>query len=373
MAATVQLPLLQTHPLVPPPELTALQSTGAIHRVHTGRRRGVAGHRLPAGPQADGRRSSRPLAPRPRQCAAQQDLGTVRRPDRRIRHRAGRPRPDAKAVAATLLPQTHAHAAPKVEGQCAALLDAMRPAGAASRPAHRPGPTAAGAGDLRPARRALRRPGQLPACGSTMPPSPPTTPSRRRAWRRCSTTGWNSSPTNGHIPDDDVISRLCDEPDLADPEIAMLAMQLLFAGHETTMMQIWLDSVLLLTNPDQWQLLRERPDLIPKAVEELIRTGMPGGIGVPRYASEDIDVDGRDDPGGRSRATGSRIGQSRSGGVPRPLSPRYPPDRNLARRIRVRPALLRRCGAGPDGTQYRLLPADSAISDTCASTSMPRR
>ena len=33
-------------------------------------------------------------------------------------------------------------------------------------------------------------------------------------------------------PDDDVISRLCDEPGLTDPEIAMLAMQLLFAGHE---------------------------------------------------------------------------------------------------------------------------------------------
>ncbi len=30
-------------------------------------------------------------------------------------------------------------------------------------------------------------------------------------------------------PDDDVISRLCDEPDLADFEIATLAMQLLFA------------------------------------------------------------------------------------------------------------------------------------------------
>ncbi len=40
-------------------------------------------------------------------------------------------------------------------------------------------------------------------------------------------------------PDDDVISRLCDEPDLADFEIATLAMQLLFAGHETTVTQIW--------------------------------------------------------------------------------------------------------------------------------------
>ena len=60
-------------------------------------------------------------------------------------------------------------------------------------------------------------------------------------------------------PDDDVISRLCDEPDLTDAEIATLAMQLLFAGHETTVMQIWLQSILLLTNRDQWQPLLASP------------------------------------------------------------------------------------------------------------------
>ncbi|MCB0941050.1 MAG: cytochrome P450 [Mycobacterium sp.] len=91
---------------------------------------------------------------------------------------------------------------------------------------------------------------------------------------------------------DDVISRLCDEPDLTDLEVATLGMQLLFAGHETTVMQIWLQSLLLLTHREQWQALLASPDQIPKAVEELLRAGMPGGIGVPRYAREDIDVDG---------------------------------------------------------------------------------
>jgi pentalenolactone synthase len=93
-------------------------------------------------------------------------------------------------------------------------------------------------------------------------------------------------------PEDDVISRLCDEPELADSDIAWLAMMLLFAGHETTLMQIWLDSVQLLTNRAQWQMLQDDPSLIPRAIEELLRAGMPGGIGVPRYAREDIDVDG---------------------------------------------------------------------------------
>jgi pentalenolactone synthase len=57
-------------------------------------------------------------------------------------------------------------------------------------------------------------------------------------------------------------------------------------------MQIWLRSLLLLSHRDQWQTLLTSPELIPKAVEELLRVGMPGGIGVPRYAREDIDVDG---------------------------------------------------------------------------------
>lgn len=93
-------------------------------------------------------------------------------------------------------------------------------------------------------------------------------------------------------PGDDVISRLCDEPDLSDLEVATLGMQLLFAGHETTVMQIWLQSLLLLSHREQWQTLLANPELIPKAVEELLRAGMPGGIGVPRYARADIDVDG---------------------------------------------------------------------------------
>ena len=35
------------------------------------------------------------------------------------------------------------------------------------------------------------------------------------------------------------------------PDIAMLAAMILFAGHETTVVQIGYGAVLLLTNPDQ--------------------------------------------------------------------------------------------------------------------------
>ncbi len=49
---------------------------------------------------------------------------------------------------------------------------------------------------------------------------------------------------------------------------------------------------MLLSNPDQWQALLHNPDLVPKAVEEILRAGMTGGVGVPRYARGDIDADG---------------------------------------------------------------------------------
>ncbi|WP_223125598.1 cytochrome P450 [Streptomyces sp. TRM68367] len=90
-----------------------------------------------------------------------------------------------------------------------------------------------------------------------------------------------------HEPGDDVISRLCATDGVGDDEIAMLSMALLFAGHETTVVQIGLGALLLLTSPDQWQLLLGDPGLIPGAVEEILRAPGKGGGGIPRYAHTD--------------------------------------------------------------------------------------
>jgi pentalenolactone synthase len=95
-------------------------------------------------------------------------------------------------------------------------------------------------------------------------------------------------------PDDDVISRLCATPGVSDEEAATLSMALLFAGHETTVVQIGLAALLLLTSPDHWQALADNPALIANAVEELLRaTSAGGGVGgVPRYARTDFEIDG---------------------------------------------------------------------------------
>ena len=93
-------------------------------------------------------------------------------------------------------------------------------------------------------------------------------------------------------PGDDVISRLCTEKDLEDVEIAALTMTLLFAGYETTVTQIWLQAVLLLSERSRWEAVLADPALLTKANEELLRASLVGGIGVPRYARDDISIAG---------------------------------------------------------------------------------
>ena len=62
-------------------------------------------------------------------------------------------------------------------------------------------------------------------------------------------------------PGDDVISRLCATEGLSDDEAAELSMGLLWAGYETTVVQIGLAALLLLANPEQWRALVDDPAL----------------------------------------------------------------------------------------------------------------
>ncbi|POM27494.1 Cytochrome P450-SU1 [Actinomadura rubteroloni] len=82
--------------------------------------------------------------------------------------------------------------------------------------------------------------------------------------------------------------------DAADTDgLVSSAVLLLVAGHETTASMIALSVVALLDHPDQMAALRADPDLMPTAVEELLRFLSIADIAGIRVAREDIEIGGR--------------------------------------------------------------------------------
>jgi pimeloyl-[acyl-carrier protein] synthase len=97
-------------------------------------------------------------------------------------------------------------------------------------------------------------------------------------------------------PGDDLLSGLLEVQDGGDrispAEVVSLAMLLLVAGHETTVNLIGNGTLALLRNPRQLELLLASADLIPGAVEELLRFDSPVQIS-QRVVTEDMDLAGR--------------------------------------------------------------------------------
>lgn len=105
-------------------------------------------------------------------------------------------------------------------------------------------------------------------------------------------------------PTDDLIGELVlarDEDDrLSEDELVFLCMLLLIAGYETTANEIANFAYVLFTHPDQLALLKARPELLPNAVEELLRfTPLTVCAAYPRYASADVELGGGTVPAGR--------------------------------------------------------------------------
>jgi cytochrome P450 len=98
-------------------------------------------------------------------------------------------------------------------------------------------------------------------------------------------------------PREDLLSGLAlarDNDDrFTEEEILLFAAGLLAAGHETTTSQIPNFVITLIEHPGELDRLRAQPELVPQAVEELMRF-VPLGVGAafPRYAREDVEVGG---------------------------------------------------------------------------------
>ena len=94
-------------------------------------------------------------------------------------------------------------------------------------------------------------------------------------------------------PQDDLVSALILAEDggdrLSGPELRSLIASLLFAGYDTTRNQLGIALYLFTMFPEQWRLLRERPELAANAVEEILR--FQGTVTVaPRVAFESLEI-----------------------------------------------------------------------------------
>ncbi|MEU6068881.1 MULTISPECIES: cytochrome P450 family protein [Streptomyces] len=94
-------------------------------------------------------------------------------------------------------------------------------------------------------------------------------------------------------PGDDLLSALIaardDDGGLTESELVSTAFLLMFAGHKTTAYLIGNSVHHLLSHPDQLRAVRENPDLIRAAVEELVRYDGSVETATFRYATEDVE------------------------------------------------------------------------------------
>ncbi|WP_231591474.1 cytochrome P450 family protein [Saccharothrix sp. ST-888] len=105
-----------------------------------------------------------------------------------------------------------------------------------------------------------------------------------------------------HAPDDsllnDLISARDGEDRLSEDELVSLAVLLLVAGHETTTNLIGNGLLSLVQAPDSLHRLRDEPDLVNTAVDELLRFDSPVSMATFRFATEAISLGGTEIPPG---------------------------------------------------------------------------
>ena len=98
-------------------------------------------------------------------------------------------------------------------------------------------------------------------------------------------------------PDGALLSALAQVADedgdrLSESELVAMATLLLIAGHETTTNLLGNAVLALLTHHDQLALLRARPELMPRAVEEFLRFDGPVWNATYRFTTEDVEIGG---------------------------------------------------------------------------------
>lgn len=97
-------------------------------------------------------------------------------------------------------------------------------------------------------------------------------------------------------PGEDLVTSLIQARDsggdqLSDNELVAMVHLLLMSGFETTMNMIGNAMVTLLGHPEQLALLRDKPELLPAALEELVRYDSPVQASMLRFTVDDIELE----------------------------------------------------------------------------------
>jgi cytochrome P450 len=102
-------------------------------------------------------------------------------------------------------------------------------------------------------------------------------------------------------PGEDILGMLVREHghELTNDELIGIASLLLLAGHETTSNMLGLGTLALLRHPDQLAAVRDDPDAIGPAVEELLRWLSIVHSAIPRITTTDVEIAGVEIPAGR--------------------------------------------------------------------------
>ncbi|MFE5535737.1 cytochrome P450 [Streptomyces sp. NPDC056492] len=123
-------------------------------------------------------------------------------------------------------------------------------------------------------------------------------------------------------PGEDLLSALItardEEQRLSEDELVAMVFLLLAAGYVTTVNLISGGIAMLLAHPDQLDLLRSDPDLLPGAIEEFLRYDGPVSPGIARFAREDVEIAGVRVPRGATVLIGSAVADRDPGRFPDP-------------------------------------------------------
>jgi cytochrome P450 len=95
-------------------------------------------------------------------------------------------------------------------------------------------------------------------------------------------------------PGEDILGMLVREhgTELTDDELIGIASLLLLAGHETTSNMLGLGTLALLRHPDQLAEVRDDPEAVGPAVEELLRWLSIVHSAIPRITTTDVEIAG---------------------------------------------------------------------------------